>query len=140
MLKGYEIAMFLFILSFSVSLMSEASLFGSAYPDLELSTNFSGNWTYTYDPVNNGYYIATDDGMMSTVNASGFQMTGLDEASILDVLIMFGRALSNATAFLPFFLQSLGIPDAIVVLITAPVWFAYISACVQIVRGVVFED
>lgn len=140
MIMGYKIAMFLFILSLSVALMNEMALFGSAYPDLQFSTNLSGNWTYTYDSASNSYYLATDEGLPLTVNYSDFQMVGLDEASILDVLIMFGRALYNSTAYLPWFLQSLGIPAGLSALLTAPVWFAYGAAVLQIVRGVIFED
>lgn len=140
MIMGYKIAMFLFILSLSVALMNEAALFGSAYPDLQFSSNFSGNWTYTYDSTTNNYYLATDDGLPLTVNYSDFQMVGLDEASILDVLVMFGRALYNSTAYLPWFLESLGIPTGLSYLLTAPVWFAYGAAVLQIVRGVIFED
>lgn len=140
MIKGYQVAMFLFILSLSVALMSETALFGSAYPGLQYSSNLSGNWTYTYDSDTSNYYIATDQGLVSTVNYTDFQMTGLDETSILDVLVMFGRALYNSTAYLPFFLQSLGIPPALSLLLTAPVWFAYGAAVLQIVRGVIIED
>lgn len=140
MIKGYQIAMFMLVLSLSVSLMSEMTLFGSAYTGEGFTTNMSGNWTYTFDPENNQYYLASDDGLIANVNYSDFQMTGLDEASILDVLIMFGRALYNATLYLPWFLQNLGIPAGLSALITAPVWFAYGAAVLQIVRGVVFED
>lgn len=140
MIKGYQIAMFLFILNMSVALMSEMALFGAAYPGLQYSSNLSGNWTYTYDSDTNNYYLATDTGLISTVNYSDFQMTGLDETSILDVLVMFGRALYNSTVYLPFFLQSLGIPAALSALLTAPAWFAYGAAVLQIVRGVIFED
>ena len=140
MIKGYQIAMFLFILNLSVALMSEMALFGSAYPDLRMSSNFSGNWTYTYDAENNQYFLAYDNGLTQTVNYTDFQMTGLDETSILDVLVMFGRALYNSTLYLPFFLQSLGIPTALSALLTLPCWFAYGAAVLQIVRGVVFED
>lgn len=77
---------------------------------------------------------------MSTVNYSDFQMTGLDEASILDVLVMFGRALYNSTAYLPWFLQSLGIPEGLSALLTLPCWFAYGATVLQIVRGVIIED
>ena len=140
MIKGYQIAMFMLVLSLSVSLMSEMALFGSAYTGEGFTTNMSGNWTYTFDPENNQYYLASDDGLIANVNYSDFQMTGLDEASILDVLIMFGRALYNATLYLPWFLQNLGIPAGLSALITAPVWFAYGAAVLQIVRGVIFED
>lgn len=139
MLKGYQIALFLFILNLSVALITEMSLFGSAYPDTSFSSNLSGNWSYTWDPTQNQYYVATDGGLMSTVNYTDFQMTGLDEASILDVLVMFGRALYNSTAYLPWFLQSLGIPEGLSALLTFPCWFAYGATVLQIVRGVVIE-
>ena len=140
MIKGYQIAMFLFILNLSVALVSETALFGSAYPDTTFTTNMSGNWTYTWDPTQNQYVIASDGELASTVNYTDFQMTGLDEASILDVLVMFGRALYNSTLYLPFFLQSLGIPAGLSALLTLPCWFAYGAAVLQIVRGVIIED
>lgn len=140
MIKGYQIAMFLFILNLSVAMMSEMALFGSAYPDLQLNTNMSGNWTYEYDSDNNMYYMAYDDNLAQTVNYTDFQMTGLDEASILDVLVMFGRAMYNSTAYLPFFLNSLGIPPLLSALLTLPCWLAYGVAVLQIIRGVVIED
>ena len=139
MLKGYQIGMYLFILNLSVALLAEAALFGSAY-DSSFTTNMSGNWSYTWDPESAQYYVAYDDGLVSTVNYTDYQMTNLDEASILDVLVMFGRALFNSTLYLPFYLQSLGIPAGVSALITAPVWFSYGAAVLQIIRGVVFED
>ena len=140
MIKAYQIAMFLFILNLSVSVVTEMALFGSGYPDLQLSTNLSGNWTYTFDADNNQYYLATDDGLIQTANYSDFQMTGLDETSILDVLVMFGRALYNSTLYLPFFLQSLGMPTGISMLLTLPCWVAYGAGVMQIVRDVIIED
>ena len=140
MLIGYKVAMSLFILNLSVALVTDMALFGSAYPDTTFTTNMSGNWTYTWDPTQNMYYIASDDCLTSTVNYQDFQMTGLDEASILDVLVLFGRALYNSTAYLPWFLQSLGIPEALSALLTFPCWFAYGAAVLQIVRGVIIED
>ena len=140
MIKGYQIAMFLFILNLSVAMMSEMALFGSAYPDLQIYTNLSGNWTYEFDSENNMYYMAYDDQLAQTVNYTDFQMTGLDEASILDVLVMFGRAMYNSTAYLPFFLNSLGIPPLLSALLTLPCWLAYGVAVLQIIRGVVIED
>lgn len=140
MIVGYQVGMFLFILNLSIAMVSEVSLFGSAYPGLEMSTNFSGNWTYTYDAANNEYFLSYDNGLTNTVNYTDFQMTGLDETSILDVLVMFGRALYNATGYLPWFLESLGIPFALSMLLTMPCWFAYGAAVLQIVRGVIIEN
>lgn len=140
MLKAYQIGMFLFILNLSVMMLAEMPLFGSAYMDSGFTTNMSGNWSYTYDPANNQYYLAYDSGLVSTVNATDYMMTNLDEASILDALVLFGRALYNATVFLPWYLENLGLPFAISIIISAPVWFSYIACVVQIIRGVIIED
>jgi len=141
MIKAYQVALFLFSLNTGIMLLSQVPLFGSAYMGDPFSTNMSqDNFTYTYNATMNGYIVAYDDQLLNTTNFSGFQSPGLDEFGILEALTMFVSAIYNSTLYLPWFLQSLGIPEPIIVFIVAPVWFVYGAGIFQIVRGIIIED
>ena len=140
MIKAYQVALFLFSLNTAIMLLSQVPLFGSAYMGDPFTTNMSGNFTYTYNVNMNSYVVAYDDQLLNTTNFSGYQSASLDEFGILQALTMFISAIYNSTLYLPWFLQSLGIPEPIIVFIVAPVWFVYGAGIFQIVRGIIIED
>lgn len=148
MIQAYRLALFLFILNLSLMLLAQIPLFGSAFSGETFTTNMSSeNFTYTFNSSTNSYYIAYDSDLIDSANFSGYQASGVDEIGLLEILIMFGTAIFNSTAFLPFYLNnvlSAVLPDdlryAIVTFITGPVWFVYGAGIFQIVRGLIFEE
>ena len=148
MMKFYQIALFLFVLNLSVMLMGQTPLFGSAFSGDAFTTNMTmENFTYTFNSSTHAYEIAYDEELIEAANFSGYQPTGYDEFGMLEILIMFANAVWNSTVYLPFFLQSVlsGIlPEpyltAVIMFITAPVWFVYGAGIFQIVWRFAFED
>jgi hypothetical protein len=141
MIKAYQVALFLFAMNTGIMMLDQVPLFGSAFMGESLVTNMSqDNFTYTFNSSMNNYEVAYDDQLLNTTNFSGYQSASLDEFGILQALTMFISAIYNSTLYLPWFLQSLGIPEPIIVFIVAPVWFVYGAGIFQIVRGIIIED
>lgn len=152
MLKAYQIAMYLFTLNMFVMLFAQMPLFGSAFTGQDFSSNFSSNmskanFTYTFNATENAYYLAYDSDLIEAANFSGYQASSIDEFGIIEILVMFGKAVWNSTVYLPFFLNSVFssvLPEPLlsilITVITGPVWFAYGAGVFQIIRGLIFED
>lgn len=139
MIQAYRVSMFLFVLNTAIMMFMQMPLFGAAYMDSNIST-MSSNFTYQYDVENSTYVMAYDSDLINITNTfDGYQPTGLAEPGILDCLTMFFTAIYRSTVYLPWFLDSLGLPLPITLIITGPVWFVYGAGIVQLVRGVVFE-
>lgn len=141
MIKAYTVALFLLALNVTIMMLTQFPLFGSAFnSDITTQLDRAGNFTYTYNSTNNEYYLAYDSGLIEAVDFSDMQMSGIADINVLEILIMFGNALVNATIFLPFFLSNIGIPVVINTAICSIVWFVYGAGILQIIRGVLIED
>ena len=114
-MKFYQIALFIFALNASFSILNSINLFGS--------------------------YIQHDPGWMQQLNQSfkdqsSYQISTTaifgDFAKGLSIVI---EALGNATILLPFFLAKLGAPAELNAVITAGTWLTYGIAIAQFLAG-----
>lgn len=118
-MKAYSVAMYLFILNISFSLLANMQIF----------TMLSGG---TADPIIFGYDQSIIDGAASYANTS---VSGLDTIDMIGMIGSFFQAILNATFLLPFFLSEIGVPAFLNILIVAPVWYTYFAAIFQIATG-----
>ena len=118
-MKAYSVAMYLFILNISFSLLANMQIF----------TMLSGG---TADPIIFGYDQSIINGAASYANAS---VSGLDTIDMIGMIGSFFQAILNATFLLPFFLSEIGVPAFLNILIVAPVWYTYFAAIFQIATG-----
>lgn len=117
-MQAYKMSLYLFILNL---------VFG-ALINLQIFTMLSG----TTDPILIGYDQAIIDTANNWQNTS---ISGLDTLDMIGFLGMFFQAILNATLLLPFFLMELQIPSWLALLITAPVWYTYLAAIIQMATG-----
>jgi len=117
-MQAYKMSLYLFILNL---------VFG-ALINLQIFTMLSG----TTDPILIGY----DQTIIDTANNwQNTSISGLDTLDMIGFLGMFFQAILNATLLLPFFLMELQIPSWLALLITAPVWYTYLAAIIQMATG-----
>ena len=117
-MQAYKLSLYLFILNL---------VFG-ALINLQIFTMLSG----TTDPILIGY----DQTIIDTANNwQNTSISGLDTLDMIGFLGMFFQAILNATLLLPFFLMELQIPSWLALLITAPVWYTYLAAIIQMATG-----
>lgn len=117
-MQAYKMSLYLFILNL---------VFG-ALINLQIFTMLSG----TTDPILIGY----DQSIIDTANNwQNTSISGLDTLDMIGFLGMFFQAILNATLLLPFFLMELQIPSWLALLITAPVWYTYLAAIIQMATG-----
>lgn len=117
-MQAYKMSLYLFILNL---------VFG-ALINLQIFTMLSG----TTDPILIGY----DQSIIDTANNwQNTSISGLDTLDMIGFLGMFFQAILNATLLLPFFLIELQIPSWLALLITAPVWYTYLAAIIQMATG-----
>lgn len=117
-MQAYKMSLYLFILNL---------VFG-ALINLQIFTMLSG----TTDPILIGYDQTIIDAANNWQNTS---ISGLDTLDMIGFLGMFFQAILNATLLLPFFLMELQIPSWLALLITAPVWYTYLAAIIQMATG-----
>ncbi len=118
-MQAYKMSLYLFILNL---------VFG-ALINLQIFTMMSGTPT---DPILIGY----DQSIIDTANTwQNTTISGLDALDMIGFLGMFFQAILNATLLLPFFLMELRIPAWLALLITAPVWYTYLAAIIQMATG-----
>lgn len=117
-MQAYKMSLYLFILNL---------VFG-ALINLQIFTMLSG----TTDPILIGY----DQTIIDTANNwQNTSISGLDTLDMIGFLGMFFQAILYATLLLPFFLMELQIPSWLALLITAPVWYTYLAAIIQMATG-----
>lgn len=117
-MQAYKMSLYLFILNL---------VFG-ALINLQIFTMLSG----TTNPILIGY----DQTIIDTANNwQNTSISGLDTLDMIGFLGMFFQAILNATLLLPFFLMELQIPSWLALLITAPVWYTYLAAIIQMATG-----
>ena len=117
-MQAYKMSLYLFILNLA---------FGSLI-NLQIFTMLSG----TTDPILIGY----DQSIIDTANNwQNTSISGLDTLDMIGFLGMFFQAILNATLLLPFFLMELQLPSWLALLITAPVWYTYLAAIIQMATG-----
>lgn len=136
--KSFQIALMMFVICMCTNFFTGLDLFGSAFEGTYYDNESGplGNVSYVYDPTNGTYTAVYDTNTYANATAvQDYEPTGLDEPGILGSIEMFISSVLNSTAFLPVYLDSLGLPASLVALITGPVWFMYGAFLFQVITG-----
>jgi len=138
-MQAYKIAMFLLAVNWMFALFSAGTpLFGSLF---ETPVNVVEG-VYTYEikapPANESLVPGYDESLVqnSTAGFTDYQPTDVTGPGLIEGILMVFTAFMHATALLPFFLNQLGVPGSINVMVTGGCWLVYGFGIVQFVRGV----
>jgi len=138
-MQAYKIALFLFMLNWTLAMFAGTPFFGSALDIGNLSIS-EGVYTWSIDGggINESDIVPGHDS--ETLNLSGefkdYQPEDIGALGLLGAVTMFITAVVKSTALLPFFLDEIGIPLILNMMITAGSWMTYGYAIVQFIRGI----
>jgi len=131
-MRMYDIALFLFIFNYILGFISAELVPLGSDADIQpldsqyTTTGFDSRAEDTINKVNQ----LNDGGVMAEINwlVENVRLTITALPSVI-------TAFADATVFLPFMLNHIGVTGEIVVIVTAIVWFVYFVGIFQLVTG-----